>query len=86
MAKLPVDPNRQHQLELQAMLKNQSGRNVLKTILIHTGYFEGNFDPTSDRRQVFNEGRRNEGLWLVEQMKLADLELFNLLMKEINDD
>ena len=61
----------QDQMDLQYMMRSDSGRRVLGRILKHSGYFESTQAKT-EAETSFHNGRRDEGVWLVQQLRDAD--------------
>lgn len=71
--------------DLSAIMSTDAGRNVLLRILEHSGYFTSSYSQ-DQREHAFNEGRREEGLWLIQEMKQADSRhLMNILKEHYNE-
>ena len=81
-----ADQYKQEVLDYDTMLKSPNGRGVLRSVLLTTGVFESTFNPESERRHVYAEGRRSVGLELIDKLKAANIEKYYLLLKEMDQD
>ena len=59
--------------EFDEVMQTPAGRFVLMHLIELTGYRENTF--TKDSRTFFNEGKRFIGIWIMETMTAASLEL-----------
>lgn len=66
--------------DLKELLATHSGRRILWRILERTGMHRTSF--TGNSKTFFNEGERNIGLWLVDEVLLADADKYLLMIKE----
>ncbi len=77
--------NSVEQVEITGIMRTESGRNVIRRLLISTGYFADVFseDPVVN---AFRSGRRSVGVTLFNQLKSEAPEELKLLMKEYLDN
>jgi hypothetical protein len=68
--------------DLRQLLSTKWGRRLIWRILEKTGQHRTSF--TGNSTTFFNEGQRNIGLWLVDEVLLADTEKYLLMIKENN--
>ena len=64
------------------LLSKQWGRRLVWRILDQTGMYRTSF--TGNSTTFFNEGQRNIGLWLVDEVSMADEDQYLLAIKENN--
>ena len=64
------------------LLSKQWGRRLVWRILDQTGLYRTSF--TGNSTTFFNEGQRNIGLWLVDEVSMADEDQYLLAIKENN--
>ena len=69
--------------DLRLLISKQWGRRLVWRILEQTGMYRTSF--TGNSTTFFNEGQRNIGLWLVDEVLLADAEMYLLMIKENNN-
>lgn len=71
--------------ELRSIMRDESGRRFMYRWLRTTGYFADGFDrdPCVNARM---SGARSVGVLLVNEMMQADIDLYNLMIKEANHD
>lgn len=69
---------------LKAVLASRDGRCVLWGILSSAGIYRSSFS-TEAAVMAFNEGQRNVGLRLLDQILSVDREAFNLMQDEANE-
>lgn len=67
--------------ELKVVMDTRSGRNVLYRHLESAGVFRLSY-AGSTNDTMFNEGRRNQGLFLMSEMQSASTNLYFQMMKE----
>lgn len=67
--------------DLKWLLRHPQGRRVITRILDQTGVYRSSFNH-SGSQMAFNEGRRNTGLWLTDEMTTADQEGYLKLLRE----
>lgn len=70
--------------EVDQVMKLESGRNTMYRLLQMTGVDENMFNPDT-HEHARNAGRREVGLWLREELKMAGLDNYFRMLKE-NDD
>lgn len=68
--------------DLRQLLSTKWGRRLVWRILDKTGQYRTSF--TGNSTTFFNEGQRNIGLWLVDEVLSADTERYLLMIKENN--
>tara|TARA_R100000541_G_scaffold18999_1_gene28934 strand:+ start:2391 stop:2705 length:315 start_codon:yes stop_codon:yes gene_type:complete len=68
--------------DVKLLLTKQWGRRLVWRILEQTGQHRTSF--TGNSTTFFNEGARNIGLWLVDEVLLADTDMYLLMIKENN--
>ena len=68
--------------DVKLLLTKQWGRRLVWRILGQTGQHRTSF--TGNSTTFFNEGARNIGLWLVDEVLLADTDMYLLMIKENN--
>ena len=68
--------------DIRLLLSKQWGRRLVWRLLEQTGMYRTSF--TGNSTTFFNEGQRNIGLWLVDEVWLADAEMYLLMIKENN--
>jgi len=66
--------------DLKNLLSSKRGRRIVWRILEQTGMHRTSF--TGNSTTFFNEGQRNIGLWLVEQVLSADTDAYLEMVKE----
>lgn len=71
--------------EVAAVMSNVSGRHTMHRILQFSGVDESMFDPDS-RKHARNEGRREGGLWLRDELKTACPSEYLKMIKENFDE
>ena len=64
------------------LLSKQWGRRLVWRILDQTGLYRTSF--TGNSTTFFNEGQRNIGLWLVDEVLSADADQYLSMIKENN--
>ena len=69
--------------DIRLLLSKQWGRRLVWRLLEQTGMYRTSF--TGNSTTFFNEGQRNIGLWLVDEVLLADAEMYLLMIKENNN-
>lgn len=69
---------------LRLLLGSKGGRDFIWDILVETHMFRTSF--TGNNTTFFNEGARNVGLKLLDQVMGADKTVFQKMHKENNDD
>ena len=69
--------------EIDKIMQTPEGRFVLMHLVELTGYRENTF--TKDSRTFYNEGRRSIGIWIMETMTAASLELRQQAEREYAD-
>lgn len=73
--------DREQQLaDLRSLMKTKSGRRLAFRILELTGVNRSSF--TGNSTTFFNEGQRNIGLWLTDELLNADTDAYLLMIKE----
>lgn len=81
-----AEKNRQRREEeindLRAVLSSVSGRRFIWRLLERGGVFRSSFNAESDSYTAFNEGRRNLGLLVLNDILEADLDAFTLMQRE----
>ncbi|MCQ4813561.1 Bbp19 family protein [Cloacibacillus evryensis] len=81
-----AEKNRQRREEeindLRAVLSSVSGRRFIWRLLERGGVFRSSFNAESDSYTAFNEGRRNLGLLVLNDILEADLDAFTLMQEE----
>ena len=81
-----AEKNRQRREEetndLRAVLSSVSGRRFIWRLLECGGVFRSSFNAESDSYTAFNEGRRNLGLLVLNDILEADPDAFTLMQKE----
>lgn len=81
-----MERNRQRREEetndLRAVLSSVSGRRFIWRLLERGGVFRSSFNAESDSYTAFNEGRRNLGLLVLNDILEADLDAFTLMQRE----
>ncbi len=84
--RLVMEKNRQRREEetndLRAVLSSASGRRFVWRLLERSGVFRSSFNAVSDSYTAFNEGRRNLGLRVLNDILEADPDAFTLMQKE----
>jgi len=68
--------------DIRLLLSKQWGRRLVWRILEQTGQFRTSF--TGNSTTFFNEGARNIGLWLVDEVLSADADQYLSMIKENN--
>jgi hypothetical protein len=68
--------------DLRQLLNSKWGRRLIWRILEKTGQHRTSF--TGNSTTFFNEGQRNIGLWLVDEVLLADTNQYLSMIKENN--
>lgn len=68
--------------DLRAVLSSVSGRRFIWRLLERGGVFRSSFNTESDSYTAFNEGRRNLGLLVLNDILEADLDAFTLMQRE----
>ena len=71
--------------EITAIMKTESGRNVMMRLLSSTGYFADSFDP-DPLKHAYNAGRRSIGLNMVATLNDATSGEFQMMLKEYFKD
>lgn len=69
--------------DLKELLDNPAFRRFIWRMLTRFGLFRASF--TGNSQTFFNEGRRNEGLWLLSEIANADPKGMATLMTENNE-
>lgn len=81
-----IERNRQRREEeindLRAVLSSASGRRFVWRLLERSGVFRSSFNAVSDSYTAFNEGRRNLGLRVLNDILEADPDAFTLMQRE----
>lgn len=81
-----AEKNRQRREEetgdLRAVLSSVSGRRFIWRLLECGGVFRSSFNAESDSYTAFNEGRRNLGLLVLNDILEADPDAFTLMQRE----
>ena len=70
--------------DLTKLLQQDWGRRLLWRVLERSGLHRTSF--TGNSTTFFNEGQRNLGLWLVDEMLSADTDSYLLMLKENRGD
>ena len=80
-----IDKNKHEteQNDLRQLLSTKWGRRLVWRILEKTGQFRTSF--TGNSTTFFNEGQRNIGLWLVDEVLSADTNQYLAMIKENNN-
>jgi hypothetical protein len=68
--------------DLKKIIDTPHGRRTVWRILEHTGMYRTSF--TGNSTTFFNEGQRNIGLWLVDEVLSADSNQYLAMIKENN--
>ena len=68
--------------DIRLLLQKQWGRRLIWRLLEQTGMYRTSF--TGNSTTFFNEGARNIGLWLVDEVLLSDTDMYLLMIKENN--
>ena len=68
--------------DLRLLLSKQWGRRLVWRILEQSGMYRTSF--TGNSTTFFNEGARNIGLWLVDEVLSADTDQYLSMIKENN--
>ncbi len=71
-------------IDIDAIMATEGGRKVMYTLLEYTGVFRSTFDKDT-HQHAFNAGKRQVGLYLVDELKEAAPDKFNRMMEEQND-
>lgn len=71
-------------IELYGIMQNRNARAFFSRFLQLTGVFGDTFDRDA-LVQSYNAGKRKVGLLLIEELKAAAPELYNLMMQELSD-
>ena len=69
--------------DLRLLISKQWGRRLVWRILEQTGMYRTSF--TGNSTTFFNEGQRNIGLWLVDEVLSADADMYLSMIKENNN-
>lgn len=69
------------ELDLDAIMRTESGRRFLLSLLEKTGYFNQTFH-LDQRLHIFNDGKREIGLMLITDMKEANPAMLSNIIKE----
>jgi hypothetical protein len=69
--------------DIRNLLANKWGRRFVWRLLDKTGQYRTSF--TGNSTTFFNEGQRNIGLWLVDEVLLADTKQYLLMISENNN-
>ena len=81
-----MERNRQRREEeindLRAVLSSVSGRRFIWRLLERGGVFRSSFNAESDSYTAFNEGRRNLGLLVLNDILETDPDAFTLMQRE----
>lgn len=84
--RLVMEKNRRRREEetndLRAVLSSASGRRFVWRLLERGGVFRSSFNAESDSYTAFNEGRRNLGLLVLNDILEADPDAFTLMQRE----
>lgn len=70
--------------DVKKLLQQEWGRRFLWRVLDHSGLHRTSF--TGNSTTFFNEGQRNLGLWLVDEVLSADTDSYLLMLKENRGD
>jgi hypothetical protein len=68
--------------DIRLLLQKQWGRRVVWRLLEQTGMYRTSF--TGNSTTFFNEGARNIGLWLVDEVLSSDADMYLMMIKENN--
>ena len=72
--------------DLSAIMKTESGRNVLARILLQCGLYDTTYVKGSQEETVRRSIRRDLGVWLEREIKEAAPGEYFTLLKELEDD
>jgi len=81
MSKDETDERKIEIAEVHALMSNRSGRHTFYRILQISGVDDDMFDP-DPHIHAKNAGRREVGLWLIEELKIACLSEYLMMIKE----
>jgi hypothetical protein len=70
--------------DLKKLLQQDWGRRIVWRVLDYSGLHRTSF--TGNSTTFFNEGQRNIGLWLVDEVLSADTDSYLLMLKENRGD
>ena len=74
------EERRQQLQDVQLLLETPVGRRIVWRILSQCGIFTDGWDPSA--RIHFNAGKRNVGLWLLDEVMAANDEAYLLMQRE----
>lgn len=78
--RLEREEHRLQRQDMNLLLETPVGRRVVWRILGQCGIFTDGWDPSA--RIHFNAGKRNVGLWLLDEVMAANDEAFLLMQRE----
>ena len=76
-----IDPRQITLDDMMSVIRNESGRRFIHRILTETGVDEDTFKKDTHEHARL-AGRREIGIWLRDELKLADTDNYFLMMKE----
>jgi hypothetical protein len=71
--------------DIQSVVSTAAGMRLLGRILEHSGYFESTFNNDS-LISAFHQGRREEGIWLLQELADTNESIPLNIFKVINDE
>ena len=74
------EARRQELQDMALLLESPVGRRIVWRILAQCGIFTDGWDPSA--RIHFNAGKRNVGLWLLDEVMAANDEAYLLMQRE----
>lgn len=82
---MSADKRKLELLEISDMMKSVNGRNFIRRVLEHAGFFVDVFhdDPY---KHANRSGARGEGVWLYNELLEACPGYLNMLIKEYNEN
>lgn len=79
-----VDPRTLELSDVDFVMSHRAGRNFMARLLEYTGIDTSAFN-ADGREHARNEGRREAGIWVRNELKEAAPDKFMLMLKEQND-
>jgi len=75
------DAEKIEEVELSFIMRNVSGRNFIRRLLVRSGYFANTFD-VEPTKHAYNAGRRSLGCELMSQLQEVTPGELELMLKE----